>query len=489
MKSEQTQSPFLSSELVDRIERVAEAGHWRVDLENNELFWSDGVFMIHGLSPDSYKPEVISAIEAYVPEDREHVSACVERAIEEGLPYTFECRIQRPDGEIRHVISQGEAEKNKAGKVVAIFGVIKDLTHIKEQEQRFRLAALGSNSAMWDWDILNDKIYWAGRSYAVLGVKSNDDLPCQSTEFFETLVHKDDQEKLKKAFADHFGQKSEFYIELRVHRSEHEYMWVLARAQAQWNTNGQAIRISGSLTDINELKTMEQHLLRSNEDLNQFASIAAHDLQQPLRAISGFLTLLQDKYEDTFDETAQKYIAQSIKGAENMSALVTDLLEYSRLETDGLKPKKHNITEILNTTILSLQSLIEENGAMITMNEIPEIVCDGLKLQRVFYNLIENAIKYRSTDSPRINISATELPDGAWQFSVADNGVGIEEKNLEAIFLMFNRLHSRNIYKGTGVGLAICKKIIDLHNGQIHVESNTGKGSVFHFTIPRQSEL
>ena len=471
--------------LLDRIERIANVGHWRVDLEKNEVLWSNGVYEMHGLTPEVYTPDLETGIDAYVPEDREMVRACVEEAINNAKPFKFNCRLQHASGTIRHVISIGEVEKNDKGKVIAIFGVIKDITPIIEQKERFELAALGSNSAMWDWDIANDRIYWDGRSFDILEVSGNEALPQSSTEFFKNLVHPEDHDKLKEGFANYFKNKDGFDIELRVKKGSGEYIWTLARAQAKWNDQDQAIRISGSLTDINELKTMEQKLRRSNEDLNQFASIAAHDLQQPLRAIAGFLDILREKHAENLNDDARKYIDLSIDGAENMSELISDLLEYSRLETDGIQHESVNTHHLVERTLLSLQGAIEDYGADAKIEgTLPTIQGDALKLQRLFYNLIENGMKYNKSEKPSVTIQAETLENGDHEFSIRDNGIGIEERNFEKVFLMFNRLHTKTKYNGTGIGLAICKKVVDLHNGQIWVESKHGEGTTFKFVIP-----
>ncbi len=480
---------FKAEEMLSRLERIGGLGYWRIDLKNNTLYWSDGYFAIHGLTPEEYTPEVETAINAYLPEDRELVKRCVERAIEKSEPYTFECRILRPDNTVRIIFSQGEIEKDKDGNKIAIFGAVHDITDIREHETRFNLAVMGSASVMWDWDIVNDRLHWAGHINEILGYATADDMPTNSLGFFSDLVHPDDRLMLKNAFADHFAKKASYKVEMRIKKSDGSFAWFTARAQAQWDKNDKAIRMSGSLTDVHDLKMMEQKLKRSNEDLNQFASIAAHDLQQPLRSISGFLTLLQDKHIKNLDETAQKYIGQTIKSAENMSELIRDLLEYSRIETDSLQYKLCDIDELVTDLLHSMEQTLETESITVNTISLPQIICDKLKIQRVFYNLIENAMKYRGKDDPLITITATQLDNADWLFKISDNGIGIDEAKRDDVFKMFTRLHKKSEYDGTGVGLAICKKVVNLHHGEIWIELNAEGGTTFAFTIPQQTNL
>ncbi len=474
-----------SNDLLNRIEKLTSIGHWYLDLKHNELYWSEQVFIIHGLSPDYYTPHILTAIDAYVEEDRAYVRQCIESAIENAENYVFECRIKRVDGEIRSVMASGECETDENGKTIKIFGTIQDITEIKQEQERYELAITASNTAIWDWNTQSDEILWYGASCKVLGYPDNDALPETSKKFYNNLLHPDSQAILKKAFGQHFKTRNEFNLELQFKHGQNEYIWMLARGSAQWDNDGQAIRVIGALTQISEIKHTQAKLLRSNSDLEQFASIAAHDLQQPLRSISGFLELLETKYADKLDDQAKEYINHAIKGAQNMSELVADLLEYSRLETDGLKIASENPDTIVQNTLRHLLAAKEESGAKITFNNLPKTIsCDAFKMQRVFYNLIENAIKYRGESTPRINISCKESKT-KWTFTLQDNGIGMREDKLEEIFQMFQRLHNKNKYKGTGIGLAICKKIVELHGGKIWAESVLGEGTSFHFTLPK----
>ena len=484
MSTAKSRKEDQQNNVIERVERITQVGHWTLDIETNKLFWSEQAYEIHGLSPDMYTPDITSAINAYVEEDRNYVSKCVKNAIENGENFVFECHIKRVDGEIRSVIGRGECEKNEDGQTTRIFGTLQDITQIKLEQERYEMAIHASNTAIWDWNIETDEVEWHGASAKVLGFASNHDLPPTTLEFYDKLLHEDSQAIIKEAFIKHFKSNLPLNEELKFKKND-QIVWMLARGQAQKNSQGRAVRFLGSLTDISKLKEAEDKLKRSNNDLDQFASIAAHDLQGPLRVISGFLELLREKYKDKLDKQAQEYINLSIDGAENMSELIADLLEYSRLETDGMNIEETDITKTIQRTMRQLMAAINETDAKISFENLPKVSCDPLKIQRIFYNLIENALKYKPKNKkPEITINATEKTEH-WHFVVEDNGIGIKKEKLNDIFLMFNRLHKKTEFKGTGIGLAICKKVIDLHNGEIWAESNYGHGTQFHFTLPK----
>ena len=232
------------------------------------------------------------------------------------------------------------------------------------------------------------------------------------------------------------------------------------------------------------MKQFAEDLARSNQDLSQFAFVASHDLQEPLRMVGGFLNLLQSKYQGQLDDKAQEYIAYSVDGANRMSALIKDLLEYSRVSSKGMEPAPVDLTAIANYVTGNLRAAIEESGAIITADPLPTITADAGQMRQLFQNLIGNALKFRVEGRrPEVEISAKQ-EDGRWLLRVKDNGIGIPPKQQDRLFVIFQRLHAREKYAGTGIGLAICKKIVERHGGRIWVESAPGQGATFCFTLP-----
>jgi light-regulated signal transduction histidine kinase (bacteriophytochrome) len=217
--------------------------------------------------------------------------------------------------------------------------------------------------------------------------------------------------------------------------------------------------------------------------LEQFAYVASHDLQEPLRIIAGYTQLLQHRYKGKIDDDADQFISFTVESVVRMQNLINDLLSYSRLETKGRVFEPVDCQAVLDDVTHALRMTIEESGAVITHTRLPTIRADRTQLFQLFQNLIGNAIKFRSDKPLKIHIAAEPKGDGRWLFSVEDNGIGIDPKYLERIFVIFQRLHSRDKYPGTGIGLAICKKIVERHGGQIWVESKPGMGATFYFII------
>ncbi len=232
------------------------------------------------------------------------------------------------------------------------------------------------------------------------------------------------------------------------------------------------------------LKDYAERLRRSNEDLERFAYVSSHDLQEPLRTIVTFTQLLERKYRDRLDTNADEYIDYIVAAGKRMQTLINDLLEFSRISTQGADLRPTDARAAVENALQALRAKVQESGAAITVNSLPPVIADATQLQQVFLNLISNAIKFKKSDAPpRIHIAAKEQ-DSMVQFSVADNGIGIDPQYREKIFVIFQRLHGMDRYEGTGIGLAIVKRIVERHKGRIWVESEPGQGSTFHFTLP-----
>ncbi len=229
-------------------------------------------------------------------------------------------------------------------------------------------------------------------------------------------------------------------------------------------------------------KTMED-LERSNRELEQFAYVASHDLQEPLRMVASYTQLLARRYGDQLDQDAHEFISYAVDGAERMQRLINDLLAYSRVGTRGKPFQETDCVRVLDRAIDNLQLLIDDTCAEIAHDRLPAVVADELQMTELFQNLLTNAIKFHGQVPPRVHVGA-QRQDTGWLFSVSDNGIGIDPEYHDRIFVIFQRLHARDEYPGTGIGLAICKRIVERHGGRIWVESQLGEGATFYFTIP-----
>jgi PAS domain S-box-containing protein len=231
------------------------------------------------------------------------------------------------------------------------------------------------------------------------------------------------------------------------------------------------------------LKQRAADLARSNAELEQFASVASHDLQEPLRMVASYVQLLSQRYKGRLDANADEFITYAVDGVERMRALIHDLLEYSRVGMWGKPFEQTDCAEVVKRALANLQVAVESAGAVVTCDPLPPVMTDSSQLTQVFQNLIGNAMKFHGEAPPRVHVCA-KREEQAWVFSVRDNGIGIDPQYAERIFALFQRLHTTAEYPGTGIGLAICKKIVERHGGRIWVESSLGQGATFSFTIP-----
>ncbi len=394
--------------------------------------------------------------------------------------------------------------------------------NLREQEQRWQLAIDGNNDGIWDHDLKTNLHFLSPRCLQILGYEENE---IYNFDEWVNLVHPEDRLKLMKAFDAHVNRETLHYsCEYRMITKDGTYKWVLARGKTLWDEQNIPVRIVGSLTDITsrkqaeeelqqakesleikvkertaELSLLNQELENSNKELEHFAYIASHDLQEPLRAITGYTQLLNEEYNSYFDKSAQEYMNYIIDGAARMRQLIKDLLTYSRVGNRQLQLTCVDCNVVIQKVMQNLKIAIAENHATITYEYLPTITADETRLLQLFQNLISNAIKFRREDTPKIHIRAikqeqklepeqdiqTLNPKSSsyWLFSLADNGIGIKPQYLERIFEIFRRLHTSREFSGTGIGLAICKKIVELHHGNIWAESEFGKGTIFYFTL------
>lgn len=233
-------------------------------------------------------------------------------------------------------------------------------------------------------------------------------------------------------------------------------------------------------------RTMAE-LERSNAELEQFAYIISHDLQEPLRMVASYTQLLEKRYKGSLDADADEFIAYAVDGARRMQNMIQSLLSYSRVGTRGKPFEPTECESVFKQALANLKVTIDESGAGVTHDPLPRVMADETQLIQLFQNLLANAIKFRGEEQPRIHVSAKE-DSNECLFSVSDNGIGINPGYFDRIFVIFQRLHGREEYPGTGIGLSVCKRIVERHGGRIWVESQPGEGSTFHFTIPRGGE-
>jgi light-regulated signal transduction histidine kinase (bacteriophytochrome) len=233
-----------------------------------------------------------------------------------------------------------------------------------------------------------------------------------------------------------------------------------------------------------QLDQLRLQLERSNAELEQFAYVASHDLQEPLRMVASYCQLLERRYRDAVGDEGREFISYAVDGATRMQALINDLLTYSRVGRQEQQLEETNTAELVDRVLINLSTATAESGTSVSVGELPVVLGDASQLNRLFQNLIGNAIKFRGERAPEIRVEARRDDEDAWVFSIQDNGIGIDPKHADRVFAIFQRLHSRAEYAGTGIGLAVCKKIVERHGGRIWLESEPGAGTTFLFTLP-----
>jgi light-regulated signal transduction histidine kinase (bacteriophytochrome) len=287
------------------------------------------------------------------------------------------------------------------------------------------------------------------------------------------------------------GDKVLGAIEFFSREARHPDKWLLQITVNIGNLIGQLMarrQAEAAMREaFQELEHKTKELTRSNEELQQFAYVASHDLQEPLRMISSYTQLLERRYGARLDGDARDFMAYIVDGAARMKQLIEDLLAYSRVGTRGKDFQDVASGASLDRALANLRASIESSGAQVTRDRMPDVLADGAQLSQVFQNLIGNAIKFRGEAPPAIHVGA-ETREAVWVFTVKDNGIGLDTQYADRIFMMFQRLHNKADYPGTGIGLAIVKKIVERHGGRIWVESEPGKGATFGFTIAREHD-
>lgn len=368
---------------------------------------------------------------------------------------------------------------------------------VKSAKERYKMIAQATSDAVYEWDMIENVNYWSEGFEKLFGHKRYaDKMPVES--WLDNL-HPDEKEDLLAAAYEAFERKqTSLSREMRFRCADGSYKTVFDKLVILYDNNKEPVKIIGAMQDITDRKQKETairllndqlqkratELAASNHELERFAYIASHDLQEPLRMVSSFLQLLQRKYKGQLDQSADQYIEFAVDGAERMKKLILDLLEYSRVGTNKDCFIEMDTGEAIQTALKNLTKRINKSGASINVCTMPVVRANKMQIIQLFQNLISNGLKYNTSSEPTIEVGYEEI-DGFWKFHVKDNGIGIEEKFFDKVFIIFQRLHNKSKFSGTGIGLAVCKKIVEKHGGTIWIESTPGAGSTFFFTIKK----
>jgi PAS domain S-box-containing protein len=471
--------------LLDGIENYA---IFMMDPQGRILSWNAGAERIKGYKADEiigrnfscfFPPENIARGR---PEEMLRKTAASGRHEEQGM------RV-RKDGSRFLASVTLTALRDPDGTLRGFSEFSHDLSETKESEARYRGLLEAAPDAMvvvnqgGEIVLLNVQAerQFGYRRDELVGQKVKNIIP----EGFAERLIADDLRSAEDALAQQIGTGIEL-TGLRKDGSAFPIELMLSPLES-----AEGILVTAAIRDITARRTAAANLLqkveelkRSNAELEQFASIASHDLQEPLRMVASYTQLLSRRYKGKLDSDADEFIAFAVDGASRMQRLIQDLLAYSRVGTRGSDLLDISSEDALQQALLNLRGAIEESRALVTHDPLPNVLADEMQLVQLFQNLVGNAIKYQGPGVPRVHVAAARNGGKKWSFSVQDNGLGIEPQYFERIFGMFQRLHKREAFAGTGIGLAICKKIVEQHGGSISVESKPGQGSTFRFALP-----
>ena len=429
-------------------------------------------------------------LKAVHPEDRDHIECVLREASSKGTGFSVEFRVRRADGEFRWALSSGRPRIDASGGFAGYVGSLIDVHEQKDAEMASSLLSAiveSSDDAIISKDLNGVITSWNKSAERLFGYTADQAVG----RSIAMLIPPDRQGEEPEILARlRRGERVEHFQTIRM-RKDGSRMNISLTVSPVKDAHGRIVGASKVARDITELVRQEQALQaankaleRSNADLQQFADSASHDLQEPLRMVAAYCQLLQKRFGGQLGETGDKYIDYAVEGATRMETLLGALRTYTQLSMSEQEPQEDVDAEaILKTALSNLHVAIEDSGASITHTALPQVRMYEFQMEQLFQNLIGNAVRYRSGEPPRISIAAQRQGE-EWRFSVEDNGIGIEPQFQQQIFGIFKRLHGKTEYPGTGMGLAICKRIVERAGGRIWVESRPGKGSTFYFTVP-----
>lgn len=496
-RREQTEAALRESEERYRflLDSVKDHALFMTDREGIIATWNSGAARLLGYAEEEIIGQPASVI--FTPEDRARNVPAQElaTAAREGRAEDQRWHLRRDgtrfwaDGSVTPVLT-------KQGELRGFVKVMRDNTarHWAEEElrhtgERLQVALSAAQMGTWRWDLQTG---WETRDESLnrlFGLAPEETVQLQETSL--ELVHPEDRTSVQAAISRALQEEASFEVDFRLAHGEGAPRWLRSQGRVLHNEQGKAFLMTGACVDITERKLAEEaiskqaeELARSNADLQQFAYVTSHDLQEPLRTIASFTQLLSHRYKDHLDPEAHEYIRYVVEGARHMKALIEDLLTYSRVVNQQDKElARVPLSEVLHWTTMNLQVALQDSQAHLAYDELPVVQGDQLRLVQLLQNLIGNAIKYRRREVPLRIVISSERQGDQCLIAVRDNGQGFDPQYAEQIFGVFKRLHGRDL-PGTGIGLAICKKIVEQHGGHIWAEGQPGGGATLFFTLP-----
>jgi len=515
---ERTRALAASEERFRLVARATNDALWDWDFVNNTVWWGEAFYKMFGYQKPGQHTERSFWLEKVHPDDREAVNESLYEVINSRKnQWNREYRFLKQSGEYAHILDRGYVLHDEVGTPYRMLGSMFDITAMKNAEQKVasniaQRKFLAESMPLIVWtvdprgqvDFANKQFEtYTGRHYReALGNN------------WQAFIYKEDLPLLRERWKEALEDKKDFTLEARICNAAGEYQWNLLRAKARKDKDGRLLNLVITITDIHHQKVMNEVLENmvaertreledindaleiSNNDLQQFASVASHDLQEPLRKIQMFTGIIRDRFMNELSEMPRQYLEKIMVSTARMKALITDILSYSRLSAADSSFEPINLKRIIEETMDDFEIVIREKNATVDIGHLPIIEIIPGQMRQVFQNLLSNALKFNIPGvNPHISIrgrrvahksfDAEEQAGGPWcRITVQDNGIGFDEQFSANIFNLFQRLHSKDKYEGSGIGLAITKKIIDKHSGIITAHSEEGRGATFVMVLP-----
>lgn len=479
---------------LDRVIAGSDEGFWEWDVTNDLLYWSDRMFAILGLPKMDGPLNYNFVDQLFLEEERPRIKAALDKTIRDGVPFFEEHRMRHASGNYLYVYAKAKPYYDEQGRACCLSGMLADITtkkqqelKLKESEERFRTMAEAAPIMIW---LANEhgEVTYINKTYR--------EFFGQDQEFHElsklSCVHPDDRDRVLAELQVDSKPPRHGEFEFRLLRADGCYRWVYTIRSPRWNGAGEFVGYIGSSLDITELKQTEQalheyaaRLEKSNQELDQFVLVASHDLREPLRKIALFSGFLNASAGEELSGECQDYIERIQHTINRMQVLIDDLLTLSRITRKNKPFQPTDLGQLLQGVLSELESKRQKVQGTIQVGNTMTIDADESQMHQAFSNLLDNALKFHQPDVPPIiKIDMQPVEPGLCEIKITDNGIGFDEKYLTRIFQIFERLHGRTVYEGSGIGLSIVQKIVERHEGTVTAQSQPGQGSTFIVRLP-----
>ncbi|RYY95205.1 MAG: PAS domain S-box protein, partial [Chitinophagaceae bacterium] len=471
-------------------------GTFRWNIQTNGLSWDENLDRLFGLPPGQTVRSLDSFIECVHPDDRAAVIECCRQCADSAADFDLQFRVVWPDGTIRWLDDKGKTYLDADGRPAYMTGACVDITArrqaedaLRASEARLRILTEALPQLSWMRDATSYELEYASTRWQEYSGIEDTDLAWAS------MVHPDDKERALQVWQESMASATEFREQVRLRNRDGEYRWHLSIAQPVRDGAGKVTKWTGTLLDIHEQKSFEETLERivgertrqlqqSNDDLQQFAHVASHDLKEPLRKARLFLGCYRDEARSRISPAGETFLNKVEGALGRMHAMVEGVLAYSLLHGQEFSPESVNLADLLQEIAVDLEVPIHEKGATLHYEDLPLLKGSRVLLYQLFYNLLKNALKFTRADVPPVLTVTAPAASGDLIIEVRDNGIGFAPDQAMRIFEPFTRLHSKDQFEGTGLGLALFQKIMERHGGSICAEGREGEGAVFFLAFP-----